>query len=138
MDMYRNCDIHIVTETIAETRNTTNCAYRFITEKTYKPIAFKAPFIVLGQPGILKFLKTCGYMTFANLWDESYDDEEDPQIRMNKITEVVNKILKLPEEEYNALFMKAKQIAKYNFNVFKTRVPEQPFLDIVKKFVSEE
>lgn len=136
MDMYRNCDIHIVTETLVDAKNTTDISHFFVTEKTYKPIAFKAPFIILGQPGLLQFLRECGYKTFSELWDESYDIEEDPQIRMEKIIQVVDGILKLPESEYSAIIQKAKQIAKFNFTVFKSRVPEQPCLDLVSSFLT--
>jgi hypothetical protein len=135
IDMYRNCDIHVVTETLAEIKNTSNHQHLFITEKTYKPIAFRAPFIVIGQPGILKYLKSCGYMTFSELWDESYDDEEHPLVRVNSVINVIDSLLKLPEAQYNSTISKAKQIAKYNFEVFKKRIPEQPFIDIVKNFL---
>lgn len=134
MSMYKHCDIHIVTETLAEFKNTNLSSYIFVTEKTYKPIAFKAPFIVVGQPGILRYLKAQGYMTFSELWDESYDDEEDPEIRIYKVIDVIDKILKLPESEYINLITAAKEIAKYNLQIFNRRVSELEYANIVKKF----
>jgi hypothetical protein len=136
MDMYRNSDIHIVTETLAESKNTTDYSHMFITEKTYKPIAFNAPFIVLGQPNILKFLKQCGYKTFSCLWDESYDEEEDPQKRAEKVIITIDSILKLPDKEYKVLITEAKGISKYNYNIFKSRIPEQPYFDCIDTFLN--
>jgi len=136
MDMYKNCDIHIVSETLAESRNNTDYSHMFITEKTYKPIAFKAPFIVLGQSNILKFLRQCGYKTFSCLWDESYDEEEDSQKRADKVINTIDSILKLSDEEYNALLIEAKKISKYNYEIFKSRVPEQPYFDSVDAFLN--
>ena len=45
----------------------------FITEKTFKAIAFQHPFLLWGNPGSLAYLKTQGFETFENLFDESYD-----------------------------------------------------------------
>jgi len=44
-----------------------------ISEKTFKPMIFKHPFLILGAPGILNKLKEVGFVTFDNIFDESYD-----------------------------------------------------------------
>lgn len=46
----------------------------FVTEKTFKPIAFQHPFMIIGMPHTLKFLHDNGFETYENLFDESYDD----------------------------------------------------------------
>lgn len=45
----------------------------FITEKTYKTILFKHPFVLWGNPFMLKYLRSLGYITFSNIFDETYD-----------------------------------------------------------------
>jgi hypothetical protein len=45
----------------------------FVTEKTWKPIAYMHPFMVLGPSGTLKNLRAWGFETYDNLFDESYD-----------------------------------------------------------------
>ena len=55
----------------------------FITEKTFKPIAYYHPFIVLGQPGVLEYLRSQGFETFDNLFDESYDNQFDLSTRID-------------------------------------------------------
>jgi hypothetical protein len=48
----------------------------FPTEKTFRPILLKTPFIVQGPKNFLRNLKKLGFKTFATWWDEGYD--EDP------------------------------------------------------------
>jgi len=45
----------------------------FITEKTYKTILFQHPFILWGNSFMLRYLRSLGYVTFSNIFDESYD-----------------------------------------------------------------
>jgi hypothetical protein len=61
----------------------------FATEKTYKPIAFQHPFMILGNVGTLTHLHLQGFETFENLWNESYDLETDWQLRINLICDNV-------------------------------------------------
>jgi hypothetical protein len=46
----------------------------FITEKTFKPIAYQHPFMVCGMQGVLDHLHSIGFETYDNIFDESYDD----------------------------------------------------------------
>jgi len=45
----------------------------FITEKTMKPIMYGHHFLMLGDTGSLEVLKSWGFKTFSNVFDESYD-----------------------------------------------------------------
>jgi hypothetical protein len=54
----------------------------FVTEKTFKPMAFYHPFVVMGQTGILNYLRTQGFETFNNLFDETYDTITDYYTRL--------------------------------------------------------
>lgn len=49
---------------------------KFISEKTWRVIATGHPFIIMGNKGILTYLKERGYHTFPELFDESYDGLE--------------------------------------------------------------
>ena len=62
----------------------------FITEKTFKPIAFYHPFMVAGQPGVLYHLKQLGFETYDNMFDESYDSMPDYSDRITKIIDNLN------------------------------------------------
>lgn len=64
----------------------------FITEKTFKPFAFRHPFMVYGNTGTLKLLHGMGFVTFDNLWDESYDNIGKPDKRKNHIIELLKNV----------------------------------------------
>ena len=68
----------------------------FITEKTFKPIAFKHPFLVYGHQHSLRTLHDLGFATWDNLWDESYDSIQDPVQRCSAIVNIVKNIQVIP------------------------------------------
>lgn len=54
----------------------------FVTEKTFKPIAFNHPFIVYGPTSVLKHLRENGFETFDNIFNESYDTQANSLDRL--------------------------------------------------------
>jgi len=63
----------------------------FITEKTFKPIMYGHPFIIWGNAGSLKQLKSWGFETFEGTFDQSYDVEYDIDKRLQLVvTELKN------------------------------------------------
>lgn len=57
-----------------------------ISEKTYKPILQKHPFMVYSHPNHMQYLKDCGYVTYSEMFDESYDFKNG-QPKINTIIE---------------------------------------------------
>lgn len=111
---YKNSLINIINET-----------YFFnniihITEKTYKPIAFLQPFILLGAAGSLQHIRNMGFKTFNNFWDESYDTEIDDITRFNKIINIVEQISNWSDEEKIKFSYSVKEIIEYNLNQLNT------------------
>jgi hypothetical protein len=49
----------------------------YVSEKSYKPLAYFHPFLSVSAPGTLAFLKQAGFETFDNIFDESYDAIDD-------------------------------------------------------------
>lgn len=45
----------------------------FVTEKSFKPMAFQHPFQIQGALGTLQYIQAQGFVTYDNLFDESYD-----------------------------------------------------------------
>ena len=68
----------------------------FMTEKTYKPIAFYHPFVIMGMPGNLKSLRCQGFETFENLFDERYDTELNWSVRLDCLVKNVKEFKKQP------------------------------------------
>lgn len=67
-----------------------------LTEKIFKPMAYYHPFIVLSQPGILDYLKSQGFETFNNLFDESYDGQFDLSTRIDILFNNVKNFSRTP------------------------------------------
>lgn len=91
-----------------------------ITEKTYKPIAFMQPFIMLAAPNGLKHIKDMGFKTFGQFWDESYDGETDHTIRFLKITQLVRKIADWSQEKLDKFVYDVQPILEFNRAHLKT------------------
>jgi len=103
--------LYLVTETVATGRR------HHLTEKTFKPIAMGMPFVIVGTHGSLKYLRSYGFRTFGDLWDESYDDEPDDSKRIEKIAQVL-KLLDGLEEHRQDIFDSAQEIVEHNWNHF--------------------
>lgn len=93
----------------------------FLTEKTFKPIAMKHPFILVARPGSLAKLRELGYKTFSPFIDETYDTVEDDIERMNCITTEVNKLASKTPEEWIEWQQQIKDIVEHNYQVITTR-----------------
>ena len=66
----------------------------FLSEKLVKAIGNCHPFIILSTPNYLEKLKEFGYQTFDPHINESYDKELDPELRMVKALDQIEKICK--------------------------------------------
>jgi hypothetical protein len=98
----------------------------FLTEKTFKPIAYYHPMVIMGQAGALAYLQSQGFETFSNLFDESYDSEPDWVRRVSKIKQAIKDFEPV---EYDQL---TKQKLQHNHNLFfNTALVEQRIVDEV-------
>jgi hypothetical protein len=112
--LFLNSCINLVTETSFD------CNQLFISEKVLKPIICYQPFIVFGPYQYLKRLKTYGYKTFSDVWDESYDDIEDWRERLKVLIDLVNGLNSKSIEEINEIYLKTKNICIYNRELFNS------------------
>ena len=90
----------------------------FITEKTYRALCFH-PTIIAGNHGILKYLRSIGFHTFPEFFDESYDDEVDDHKRMLMVVDEVHRICNLPIEEIHTMAKTYFHIVLHNQSVMK-------------------
>lgn len=104
--------LYLVTETVATGRR------QHLTEKTFKPIALKMPFVIVGCAGSLRYLKKYGFRTFDHLWDESYDNEINDDQRYEKISWLLRSLDALPVAERQHLFDLAEEVCEHNFRHF--------------------
>ena len=105
--------LHVVTETVWQEKI-------HLTEKAFKPIVSHQPFVLLQAPGSLAYLRSYGFRTFGDWWDESYDHIEDPQQRLCAIADIVNWI---STQDLYKMRGEMAQVLEYNFNHFYNELP---------------
>ena len=108
-NFYTNSLVSIVTETNFASKALT------LTEKSFKPSKEKHPFIIVGVNGALKSMREFGFQTFSEFWDESYDEEINPTIRLHKIIEVCKYIGTWDKEKILDFKKKVKPILENNY-----------------------
>jgi hypothetical protein len=96
-NLFLDSYISIVTETSFYIDND------FISEKIWKPLYQFHPFIVVGRPHLLKYLKEIGFKTFDWLIDETYDTIEDDGLRMEAIIKEIKKLNELSLDEIQSI-----------------------------------
>jgi len=90
-----------VTET---TYDNTEQNVLFVTEKIYQPMVQYHPFIVAACPGFLRYLRSCGYETFPELFDESYDKEQNLKLRTKLIIDNIQNVVNMPEKKLHDIY----------------------------------
>jgi hypothetical protein len=95
----------LVTETVFD------YPYSFRTEKIWKPMAMAHPWIAVANAGYYRDIRNLGFKTFDHLIDESFDQIEDSQKRIERIAEVVTDLCGQNLDEFLA---SAQNICKYN------------------------
>lgn len=89
-----------------------------LTEKIFKPIAIKRPFILVSAAGNLAYLKSYGFKTFDRWIDESYDLEPDPEIRLRMIVKEIKKLCQMPQVDLINMHQEMIGVLEYNYNHF--------------------
>jgi hypothetical protein len=117
---YLNSYFSLVNETTFHTKAGYD-SVPFFSEKIFKCIAMKHPFIIVTVPNSLKYLKELGYKTFDNIIDESYDQEIDDALRAIKITNEVERLCNLDEQKLENFLIESRKICDYNYNVMKKK-----------------
>lgn len=91
-----------------------------LSEKLFRSIIYKRPFIRFGMPNGLKVLQSWGFKTFDGiLFDESYDDIDDSFERIDHILNQVTTYLDMP---FNSLKEKVyseevQEVLDHNYNL---------------------
>lgn len=106
---------HIVTETVFYYDKL------HLTEKIFKPIASKQPFMLLAAPGNLAYLKSYGFKTFDSVIDESYDNIIDNDLRTEAVVRELQWYCNLTPGEKTDIIQQLAPIIDYNFNHFYGR-----------------
>jgi hypothetical protein len=92
-----------------------------LTEKIFKPIVSRMPFILVGCAHNLEYLRSYGFKTFGQWWDESYDEIEDPILRMQAIGDVLEEISSYSLEELEIMLTEMIPVLEHNYNLFNSQ-----------------
>jgi hypothetical protein len=120
----------LVTETVCD------YPYSLRSEKIYKPIAMGHPWIVTANRGFYRDIRNQGFQTYGNLIDESFDQIDNNQDRLDRIVAVVQDLC---QQDLAKFLVAAEQTSKYNQQHMADIGPRiraefpQQFLDFVKE-----
>lgn len=90
------------------------------TEKVYRPMIYRQPFIVVLPPNYLASLKKMGFKTFSPYINEDYDNETDDSKRIIMVVEELKRLSQLSKDEKRQLLLDTYPICEHNFNLIKT------------------
>ena len=125
---------HVVTETVFYYDKL------HLTEKIFKPIVSKQPFMLLAAPGNLAYLKSYGFKTFDGIIDESYDLIQDNDLRTEAVVNQLHWYCDLTLDEKTNVIQQLEPIIQHNFNHFYgefRHIITQELLDNTKTLFKE-
>ena len=109
IDIYKEFFVEVVSETYFS-GNTF-----FLTEKIFRPILLKTPFIVQGPQWFLYNFKKLGFKTFDQWWDEGYS--EDPANHQPfELCKVIDFISKFSIEQLQDIYHDMNHVLEHNYN----------------------
>jgi len=101
---------HIVTETVFYHDKL------HLTEKIFKPIVAQRPFMLAAAPGNLAYLKSYGFQTFDQWIDESYDNIQDPDQRLQAIVDQTQRLSAMSDSDLREMHQEMQTVLEHNFN----------------------
>ena len=98
----------------------------FITEKSYKVFAWHQFPLWYAVPGTVAKLRSAGFDLFDDIIDHSYDNIQDPEIRMNSVVAEAHKfctqdLILLRTRHWNRLEYNAQLVQKITKTAFTTQ-----------------
>lgn len=132
-DWYNSTPYSVVVESyMRSTTVNVGSTYRTeVSEKVFKPMLGQQPFLVYGSVDTLQYLHREGFVTYDNLFDETYDTVLDNYQRFDLVTEQVKQAVDL--YNYRTFAIDAETQSRIDHN--HARVFDQPLVE--QRFVSE-
>jgi hypothetical protein len=128
--LYTDTYFSVVTETFFFRKERPDEYGRFLSEKTFKPVAMRHPFIIVSTPHFLDKFKEIGYKSFSPWIDESYDKENDDATRMMMIVREIERLSKLSTEELEQFLIAMREICEHNYKVLKNKKLHDFYMDL--------
>lgn len=116
--------LHIISETMSTSY------HPFVTEKFIYSIVTRGLFLSYAQPNwhghIEKYL---GYKLYDTIFDYSFDEIQNPVIRLTKLIEMVSKFSKLSFDDWKDLYQLEQDNIEYNYDHYFSG----SYLECIKK-----
>jgi ABC-type oligopeptide transport system ATPase subunit len=110
-DKFYHSYLHIVCETFV--------SHVFFSEKTYKPIKYFQPFVLINGQYSLQYFRDMGYQTFSGYIDESYDLEPNTERRIELAIQASLDFIN--RADLHEIMKEMYPIFKHNHDVFVER-----------------
>lgn len=128
--LYNETYFSVVTETFFFRKERPHDYGRFLSEKTFKPVAMKHPFIILSVPHFLDKFKELGYKSFSPWINEDYDKENDDATRMMMIVREIERLVNLSDSELEEFLAAMREICLHNYEVLMNKNDRSFFTDL--------
>jgi hypothetical protein len=138
-EYFKKSPIHIVVETLF--REDDADGRIVFTEKIFRAINSCQSFILVSTYKSLENLKELGFKTFDKWWDESYDNEIDDDIRLEKIQKLVLDLNKMSLTDLTNMYIEMIPVITHNFNLslnFNKHEKGNPVSGIFEHITGEE
>jgi hypothetical protein len=89
-----------------------------MTAKSTKPIVTMQPFILHAQIGALAYIKSLGFETFSNYWDESYDGLTNHYKRYKELITLYKTLSLTPHKELTLMVKDMYPILQHNLDLY--------------------
>jgi hypothetical protein len=94
-------------------------------EKVYRPMFYKKPFVLVAPPHTLHYLREQGFQTFGDFWDESYDALEDHESRLFAIFDIIDQINNMSISDLKIIYNKMLPILEHNRKTLLEKCPSR-------------
>lgn len=126
IDFCKETMIYLTTETHVDNN------VLFISEKTYKPISIGMPFMSLGNPGTLEYLRSKGFITFSNWIDERYDLNKPIEKRIRIIINNLHKLDSMSDKQKMRTRAEMAEVCQHNLDLYKLLQQKNSLIENLK------
>jgi hypothetical protein len=128
--LYNETYFSVVTETFFFRKERTGPYGRFLSEKTFKPVAMRHPFIIASTPNFLDKFRELGYKSFSPWINEDYDKEDNDATRMMMIVREIERLSNLSPSELEDFLVAMRGICEHNYQLLTNKKLHEFYTDL--------
>jgi len=113
-ERYDNSKYYVITETLDYQWT----PFRYLTEKTYRAFLYKIPFVIIGNKGLLSYLKGQGYLVSFSGIGTMYNEENESLSDLGQFNMTMNMIERLRDYKPTKADL---DLCEYNFRLWSNR-----------------